>query len=385
AGIVPPCIPLPHWGRGQGERVTSARITRLPVQDPGIVRGPAGPYARAGSETGLSDLHGLELEPFLRPEHVPHGLALVHDVRDGRRDHIVRPPVGLEPDPLRPEGKRHGGAGAARGGSRTYARPSPLDLGACEDAHGQEIRGSDEAGHEDRARALVDVARWADLLEPAVPHDGDAIGHGQRLALVVGDVDRGDADLTLQALELDLHVVAQLLVEGAEGLVEKEDGGARDEGPGEGDPLLLAAGELARIPRAIRGQPDELERLDEPRHRAEGRRLAAARRAQEREELAGVDGERHAVQGQGLTVALDERAKLDVRRRSDAQRSSLFQRSVHWGRCRAILAQSKSTSLSTSAGPLMIFRATSGGSLTVLLVGLKKSSVAKAVCTSGER
>ena len=41
--------------------------------------------------------------------------------------------------------------------------------------------------------------------------------------------------------------------------------------------------------------------------------------------------------------------------------------------------------MSTSAGPLMIFRATSGGSLTVLLVGLKKSSVAKAVCTSGER
>ncbi len=47
-------------------------------------------------------------------------------------------------------------------------------------------------------------------------------------------------------------------------------------------------------------------RIDEARHRAEGRGLATARRTQEREELAGVDGERHAVEGQGLTVALDE-------------------------------------------------------------------------------
>src|SRR5712691_7852917 len=418
-----------------------------PLQDAGVIRGPARADARARREASLSQLHRLELEPFLGPEEVAHRIALVDDVSDGRGHHVVGPAIGLEPHPLGPEGECHRCAGAARGTGRAHAGPSPLDLGAPEDPHGQEIRGPDEAGHEDRARALIDVARRADLLQPAAAHDRDTIRHGQRLVLVMGDVDGGDADFALQALELDLHVVAKLLVEGAERLVEEEHGGPRDEGPRQGHPLLLAPGELARIARAIGREPDQRERLadaalelpalhprhaepegdvlidgamgeervvledhahapamggdvvdpapldediargriDEPRHRAEGRRLAAARRAQEGEELAGVDGERHAVEGQRLPVALDESAELDVRRRSDAQRSSLFQRSVHWGRCRATLAQSKSTSLSTSAGPLMIFRATSGGSLTVLLVGLKKSSVAKAVCTSGER
>src|SRR5262249_57174925 len=106
--------------------------------------------------------------------------------------------------------------------------------------------------------------------------------------------------------------------------------------------------------------------------------------AEEREELAGLHGERDAVEGQRLAVALDETAELDVGRGGKrAQRSSLFQRSVHWGRCRATLAQSKSTSLSTSAGPLIILRATSGGGFTVLFVGVQQSAVAKAVCTSG--
>ena len=44
------------------------------------------------------------------------------------------------------------------------------------------------------------------LLDPAVGHDGDAVAHGQRLFLVVGDIDEGDADLLLQRLQLDLQL-----------------------------------------------------------------------------------------------------------------------------------------------------------------------------------
>src|SRR6202035_5276077 len=87
----------------------------LPFENAGVIRGPAGPYARARREPGPAQLHGLELEPFLRPEHVPHRLALVHDVRDGRGDHIVGAGIGLEPDALRPEGERHRRAGPPRG------------------------------------------------------------------------------------------------------------------------------------------------------------------------------------------------------------------------------------------------------------------------------
>src|SRR5581483_1945775 len=125
--------------------------------------------------------------------------------------------------------------------------------------------------------------------------------------------------------------------------------------------------------------------LDEAGHGPQARRLAAARGAEEREELARRHLERDAVQRPGRAVPLHEPAQRDVGGPAVRQRSSLFQRSVHCGRCRAICVQSNTTSLSTSAGPLMSFFATSAGGFTVLFVGLKNSSVAKAVCTSGGR
>ena len=50
-------------------------------------------------------------------------------------------------------------------------------------------------------------------------------------------------------LELELHVLAQLLVERAERLVHQEHAG-EDERAGERHALLLAAGELARQRRS---------------------------------------------------------------------------------------------------------------------------------------
>jgi len=72
-------------------------------------------------------------------------------------------------------------------------------------------------------------------------HDRDPVAHRERLLLVVRDVHEGDADDTLQAGQLDLQVAAQACVEGAERLVEEEDGGLQDEGAGEGNTLLLPA------------------------------------------------------------------------------------------------------------------------------------------------
>ena len=75
------------------------------------------------------------------------------------------------------------------------------------------------------------------------------------------DVDEGDADLVLDALELQLHLLAELEVERAERLVEQEHARTVDEGAGERDPLLLAAGELARLPPLEAGEGHELERI----------------------------------------------------------------------------------------------------------------------------
>ena len=60
----------------------------------------------------------------------------------------------------------------------------------------------------------------------------------------MGDVDEGDVHLALQALEFQLHLLAQLEVQGAQRLVEKQDLRLIDQAAGDGHTLLLAAGHL---------------------------------------------------------------------------------------------------------------------------------------------
>ena len=72
-------------------------------------------------------------------------------------------------------------------------------------------------------RAAVDLQRLA----PG--HHGDAVGQGERLLLVVGDEDEGDADAALDLAQLDLHLLAQLLVERPQRLVQQQHLGPADQ------------------------------------------------------------------------------------------------------------------------------------------------------------
>ncbi len=72
-------------------------------------------------------------------------------------------------------------------------------------------------------------------------------------------------DLGLDALELDLHLAAQLEVERAERLVEQQHLGVVDQRAGERDALLLAAGELGRLAARELGHLHQLERVVGPR------------------------------------------------------------------------------------------------------------------------
>ena len=127
-------------------------------------------------------------------------------------------------------------------------------------------------------RVLVEVGGRAQLLDAARVHHGDRVGHGHGLLLVVRDVDEGDADLGLDALELELHLAAQLEVEGAERLVEEQHLGVVDQRAGHGDALLLAAGELVRLLAGLLAELDQVEhvldlllhRLDAAPAQAEG-------------------------------------------------------------------------------------------------------------------
>ena len=167
--------------------------------------------------------------------------------------------------------RKHSGRTAAIApspGLDLLLRASDLEHGAVvgDDAVGvggapPEIVAADESGDERRGRALVDGLGVGQLLDVAVEHDRDPVAHAHRLFLVVGDEDEGDAELGLEQLELDLHLLAELAIERAERLVEQQHAGPIDERPGERHPLLLAAGQLARLAGREVAHLDHVERI----------------------------------------------------------------------------------------------------------------------------
>ena len=123
----------------------------------------------------------------------------------------------------------------------------------------EEIQLADKIGDVAIDRRIIEPAGAAELLDAAVAHDGNGVAHRQRLLLVVGHQDEGDADLALQILQLDLHVAAQLAVERCQRLVEQQHRRAVDERAGDRDPLLLAARQLPDPPAPHAGQPHQLQ------------------------------------------------------------------------------------------------------------------------------
>ena len=121
-----------------------------------------------------------------------------------------------------------------------------------------------EAGDELGGRLGGDRQRIGDLLDAGVVHDDDPVGHGQRLFLVVRDVDEHQAQLALEVAELDAHPQLEQAVEVAERLVEEQRLRLGDKHAGERDPLLLAARQGPRLAVGERGQADHVERLRRP-------------------------------------------------------------------------------------------------------------------------
>ncbi len=69
----------------------------------------------------------------------------------------------------------------------------------------------------------------------------------ERLALVVGHVNGGDAELALQALQLETKVMPKLRVQVRERLVEEQELRLHHQRARERQALLLAAGQLGRL------------------------------------------------------------------------------------------------------------------------------------------
>src|SRR5690606_29016740 len=97
---------------------------------------------------------------------------------------------------------------------------------------------------EEVRRAVIEVERLADLLDDAVAHHDDLVGHSHGLDLVVRDVDGGRLEALVDLLDLRAHLDAELGVEVRQWLVEKEDLRVADDGAAHGDALALAARKL---------------------------------------------------------------------------------------------------------------------------------------------
>ena len=132
---------------------------------------------------------------------------------------------------------------------RAIAAPSP---GAARDAHRfranahavDPVHRAEKARDEARARAQVDILGRADLLDAAVVHHGELVGHGERFLLIVRHEQEGDADAALHGLQLDAHLLAQLGIERGQRLVEQQHVGLQHQRARQRDALPLAAGEL---------------------------------------------------------------------------------------------------------------------------------------------
>ena len=107
--------------------------------------------------------------------------------------------------------------------------------------------------------SLVDRLRRAFLDDPAGIHHHHAVGQDHRLALVVRDEDRRDADPRLDLLQLEAHLVAPPGVEIGERLVEQQHIGIADQRPRQRDALLLAAGQQRRRPVVQALEPEALQ------------------------------------------------------------------------------------------------------------------------------
>ena len=110
-------------------------------------------------------------------------------------------PVGVaESDRLRAD-EQLPAAPAAASAHRSLAQrndPTAVSTGrsrrcSAPSAPGNQVVLAEEAGDELVGRPVVDLLRRADLLDAAGVHHADAVGHGDRLLLVVGDEQEGGA------------------------------------------------------------------------------------------------------------------------------------------------------------------------------------------------
>ena len=178
-------------------------------------------------------------------------------------------PIGcarpFHPDEVRPIKKRRARLGHGRaGGQARKAVRHRAGPGERAEAHDLGLgHGAGEFANVVGRGVQDEFLGRAALLDPAVLHDGDAVGKPDRLVEIMGDEDDGLAKPRLQADEFVLQLAPDQRVERREGFVEKPELRLDRQRACDAHALLLAARKLARkgglAPRKAH-QPDHLAR-----------------------------------------------------------------------------------------------------------------------------
>src|SRR5439155_22357396 len=132
---------------------------------------------------------------------------------------------------------------------------------SLDDTPGKGIVLPHERGEKSRSWCIIDSATVRNLPDYPLIHDRDAVRHRQRFALIMGDVNEGDADTLLDGAQFVAHMLAKLEIERRQGLIEKQHLRLDGKCARNGNALFLATGEFAHQLVALARQGDEIQEI----------------------------------------------------------------------------------------------------------------------------
>ena len=125
---------------------------------------------------------------------------------------------------------------------------------------------ADEIADEGVRRPVEQFLRRAGLHHAAVMHHHHGVGEGQRLGLVVGDVDHRQIERAMQRLEFRAQLPFQMRIDHRQRLVEQDRGDVGTHQPAAERNLLLGiGGEPRRLALQMRGEVEQFGDLRHPR------------------------------------------------------------------------------------------------------------------------
>src|SRR5439155_13621463 len=225
------------------------RPARGPVEDRQRIGSAVEPDILAGPERHAGGRPGLECAIARRHGHDLRRAEILRAIDLAPHDPEIGETHVLGPDPedeiaFRQHFARSGNCNLA------LAEPDRLRAGLQAAAKRQEVhrRRTDKICNEERRRPVIDVARARDLLDDAVVHHGNHVGHRHGLELVMRDVDRRRAEPVMQRAQFMDHRLAHFGIECAERLVHQETFRLANDRPPERDALPVAAGKPRHRP-----------------------------------------------------------------------------------------------------------------------------------------